>query len=216
MAKVILITDSQGLNFESILKEATFKLSPSMDVNVLAVRGANLLSIEDTATKELATNRYDQAYIMLGVNNLTKFWDFKQVILAFDNIPALVNEMDNMYTHLKSKLQKYTPCVVVCHLIGMDILTYNISKTQRAPLIVADYPKMQGIINDSITYINRSIDSMNISSQVVGPWLEDTVHTSIKGKKVNKYLRLHDGLHPDAPTKKLWAKKLAKAFLDNI
>ena len=73
MAKIILITDSRGLNFEPILKEAISKLSPSMDVNVLAVQGANLLSIEDAATKELATNRYDQAYIMLGVNNLTKF-----------------------------------------------------------------------------------------------------------------------------------------------
>ena len=216
MAKILLITDSRGLNFEPILKKAMLKLSPVISIKVLAVRGANLKTIEDQAVRELAVNDYDQTYIILGINNLTKFWGHKQVILAFDNMPMLVDTMDDLYTDLKLKLQKYSPRIIVCHLLGMDILTYNLSKISWGPLIIADYPSMQEIINTSITCINRSIDSMNISSNVIGPWLEDTIHTSIKGKKVNKYLRLYDGLHPDATTKKLWAKKLAKAFLDNM
>ena len=203
MSKILLITDSRGVELESMLREIICEGSLNIDIKVLAVRGANILSVEDEAIKE-----------MIGINNLTEFWGYKQVIFSYDNIPDLVNDMDNMYTHLKYKLQKYAP--KVCHLIGLDILAYNLSKTHHAPLIIADYPGMQNIINGSIAYINRAIDSMNTASNVQGPWLEDTIHTSIKGKKINKYLRLHDGLHPDNITKKLWAKKLTKAFLDNM
>ena len=75
---------------------------------------------------------------------------------------------------------------------------------------------MQTIINESMTYVNRSIDSTNMSSNLIGPWIEDTVHANINGKKVHKYLRLRDGLHPDENTKLIWAKKLRNAFIANL
>ena len=215
MANILLITDSRGLGFESILKELLKEYPTKPHVKILAARGANLKSIEEEAVKELSLNRYDQAYVMLGVNDLTKFWMSKQIILAYDNIPELVDEMDNSYTSLKTKLSYFCPTIIVCHLIGLDILRYNLSKTSKTPLIIADYPQMQKIIDGSITYINRAIDSMNISSNVVGPWLEDTIHTAIKGKKGHKYMRLYDGLHPDKITKNLWAKKLVKSFFES-
>ena len=137
-------------------------------------------------------------------------------MLNYNNISDLVDSMDDMFTALKSKLQAKVPKVVICHLVGLDILRYNIEKEGRNPLLLTDYRRLQTIINDSIPFINRAIDSMNMSSNLIGPWIEDTVHANINGKRVHKYLRLHDGLHPSISTKILWAKKLAKAFLHNI
>ena len=105
---------------------------------------------------------------MLGVNNLIKVFSHKQIIMAFDNVPDAVDSIDNMFTRLKTNLQPYTPKVIVCHLIGLDILVYNLSRMGRNDLLIADYPYMQSIIYDSISYINRAIDSMNISSELDG------------------------------------------------
>ena len=146
---------------------------------------------------------------------MTKLFYKKQIILAFNNVPELVDTMDDMYTALKAKLQPYSHRVIVCHLVGLDILTHNISRQKNDGLLIVDYPQMQRIVNKAMSFINRSIDSINMSSNVIGPWIEDTIHANIHGKKVHKYLGLHDGLHPDTNTLKLWAKKLMKAFTDN-
>ena len=216
MAKILLIMDSRGTNFKDIMEEAVNKYVPNAVVELLAVRGANLQSIETKALAELSSHSYDQAYILLGVNNITKLYFEKQILLNYNNIPDLVDEMDDMFTTLKSKLLEKVPKVVICHLVGLDILRYNIEKKGRNPLLLTDYSKLQTIIDDSIPFINRAIDSMNMSSNLIGPWIEDTVHANINGKRVHKYLRLYDGLHPSISTKKLWAKKLAKAFVNNI
>ena len=215
MSEILLLMDSRGLEFENIVKEVLDINPQSPTVKILAVRGANLQSIEHQAIAELKRHRYDQTYIMLGVNNMTKLFFRKQIILAFDNIPELVDTIDDMFSSLKVKLQPYTPKVIVCHLIGLDILTYNLARMGHDELLVADYPDMQRIVNASIPLINRAIDSMNISSSLIGPWIEDTVHCNINGKITHKYLRLADGLHPTSSTKRIWAKKLTKAFRDN-
>ena len=153
-------------------------------------------------------HRYDQAYIFLGV----KLYYEKQILLAYDNIPDLVDTMDDLYTTLKTNLQKKVHKVIVCHLVGLDLLSCNIAKQGQNPLLIADYPNMQSIIDEAIPILNRSIDSMNMSSDLVGPWIEDTIHSNINGERVHKYLRLYDELHPSAATKKLWAKKLPRHF----
>ena len=102
-------------------------------VELLAVRGANLQSIETKALAELSSHNYDQAYILMGVNNITKLYFEKQILLNYDNIPDLVDSMDDMSTALKSKLQEKVPKVVICHLVGLDILRYNIKKKRPKP-----------------------------------------------------------------------------------
>ena len=215
MAKILLIMDSRGTNFKDIMEEAVNKYVPNAVVELLAVRGANLQSIETKALAELSSHNYDQAYIFLGVNNITKPYFEKQILLNYDCIPDLVDTMDDMLTVLKAKLLRKVPKVIVCHLVGLDILRYNIEKQGRNPLLLTDYRKLQTIIDDSIPIINRAIDSMNMSSNVIGPWIEDIVHANINGKRVHKYLRLHDGLHQVFRPKKSGPKKLAKAFLNN-
>ena len=218
MARILIIMDSRGIGFEEILKQtlmAKHQHQMQVTVKVLAVSGANLQSIESKAIDELSKYRYDQVFVMLGINNITKRFYQKEVILEFENVPDLVDSLDNMYTSLKTKLQPYAPNIIICQLVGLDILMYNLEKMGPNDLLIADYPRMQQIVNEAMSFVNRSIDSMNISSNVIGPWIEDTIHANINGSKVHKYLRLYDGLHPDKPTKWIWAKKLAKAIIKN-
>ena len=107
MAKILLIMDSRGTNFKDSMKEAVNKYVPNAVVELLAVRGANLQSIETKALAELSSHNYDQAYILLGVNNITKLYFEKQILLNYNNIPDLVDSMDDMFTTLKSKLLAY-------------------------------------------------------------------------------------------------------------
>ena len=162
MAKILVAMDSRGMEFENILQQVLVKKLIQVEVKILAIRGANLETMEAKALSELSTCTYDQAYIMLGINNVTKRFFQKQIVLAFENIPELVDTLDDMFTNLKIKLQTKVQKVIVCHLVGLNILTYNIAKKGRVPLLVADYPAMQRTINESIPLINRAIDSMNV------------------------------------------------------
>ena len=101
------------MNFETMLQEIVCKLSPTINVKLLAIRGVNLDSIENKAVHELTSHQYQQAYIMRGVNNISKLFLSKQITLAFDNIPDIVDTMDNKLTHLKLKLLTKIPKVIV-------------------------------------------------------------------------------------------------------
>ena len=169
MANILLIMDSRGTNFKDILLEAVNKDPPNAVVELLAVRGANLQSIKTKALAELSSHNYDQAYILMGVNKITKLHFEKQILLNYDIIPDLVDSTDDMFTALKAKLQEKVPNVVVCHLVGLDMLRYNIEKQGRNPLLLTDDRRLQTIIDDSIPIINRAIDSMNMSLNLIGP-----------------------------------------------
>ena len=208
--------DSRGVDFDKILLPLLDSSSINVSVKILAVRGATLQSIERKAKEELSNTRYDMVYVMLGVNNITRLFYKKQIICAFENIPTMVDTMDDLFTVLKTNLSLLAPKIIVCHLLGLDLLVYNLKKKGQDELLTADYPRMQMIINEAVIHINNSINSMNLSSNVIGPWLADTIHSHTNGRIVHKYPRLHDGLHPDSATKKLWAKKLVKSIQDNL
>ena len=102
MANILLIMDSRGTNLKDILLEAVNKDVPNAVVELLAVQGANLQSIETKALAELSSHNYDQAYILMGVNNITKLHFEKQILPNNDSIPDLVDSMDDMFTALKA------------------------------------------------------------------------------------------------------------------
>ena len=74
----------------------------------------------------------------------------------------------------------------------------------------------QEIINEGLPILNVAVDSMNMDSDLVGPWLNDTIHCLINKRRVHKYPRFTDGLHPNTNTCSLWAKKLINSVESNI
>ena len=60
--------------------------------------------------------------------------------------------------------------------------------------------KAQNVINEGLPLLNVAINSINMNTNVKGPWLTDTVHSLINGRRVHKYKRLHARIHPDTKT----------------
>ena len=161
------------------------------------------------AEETLKGHRFDQVYFFLGVNNLTVKHTSGRVTAVFDNQANLVETMEQKMDIARQKLSKYTPKFISCHIIGIDISTYNKSPDE------CEYQCMQEVINNGLPILNAAIDAQNMQAKVIGPWLCDTIHANINGRLVHKYKRLPDGVHPDELTRKLWAKKFIKAFKDN-
>ena len=61
----------------------------------------------------------------------------------------------------------------------------------------------------------HTVNLINESSNVIGPWITGTVHDYVNHKLYNRYARLKDGLHPTDLTKEVWAKKFVLAIMKN-
>ena len=110
----------------------------------------------------------------------------------------------------RKTLSKYVSKFVLCHVIGLIIHVYNKTPDENGTYT------MQHVVDEGIPLLNIAIDSINMNYHVKGPWLSDTIHSLINGKRVHKYKRLPDGIHPDEITCKLWARKIVKSFETNL
>ena len=59
------------------------------------------------------------------------------------------------------------------------------------------------------------IASFNNANGVVSPWLQNSIHSLLRGKRRHKYFNFRDGLHPDVRTQEEWSKLIANAIVTN-
>ena len=182
----------------------------SAQVTVEYKGGATIESMVEIAEKILSEQRFDQAYLFVGVNNLTEKHSTGRVTARFDDQANLIEIMEQKLDNARHTLGKYTSKFIACHVIGINIATYNKATTPT------DYEEMQTTIDKALPILNAAIDAQNMAENVIGPWLCDTIHSNINGRLVQKYKRLPDGVHPDELTRALWAKKFAKAIKSNL
>ena len=102
------------------------------------------------------------------------------------------------------------PKLILCHVLGLDIQIYN-KDVERDETKV-----MQEVINEGLPTLNAAIDSINMNANVKGPWLSDTIHNLTNGRRIHKYKRFSDGIHPRKDCCELWAKKIIKAVEADI
>ena len=195
---------------EKALRKEALKQKLNVNITVDVLRGATVESATPIIEKSLKNNHYDQVYFAIGVNDLTDKHLSGRVTGSFSEPSNLIEILEMRLDKAKTTLNKYTSKFVICHVIGVDIATYNNEPTSK------DYCDMQKVIDQGLPLLNIAINSMNIASNIVGPWLSDTVHSNINGRYICKYKRLPDGLHPDSKTCELWAKKYIKAISDNM
>ena len=118
--------------------------------------------------------------------------------------------MESKLDYAMNTLKKLVPKMIICHVLGLNICVYN--KVDLS----SESAQMQSVIDEGLPLLNAAIDSINMNNGVKGPWLTDTIHSLINGKRVHKNKRLPDGIHPDEVTCKLWAKKIVKAIESNL
>ena len=169
------------------------------------LRGGTIKTVSELGCDKLKPEHFDKCYPFTGVNNFTRKVGKRCVLRANSVIEAeqfIISEITNAYL----KLSALCPKVVICHLIGLDIATYN-----KAPC--HSHERDQHIINETVNLVNVKINKMNIDHNVKGPWLADTIHSTSGNHTTHKYKMLPDGLHPDEKTLKIWAKKIVASLL---
>ena len=166
--------------------------------------------MEIIAKEYLQTHPIDQAYFLVGVNDLTEKHLNGKVTGIYTDSANLVEMMENKLDKTAIVRRKYVPKLILCHVLGLDMQTYNKGSEHE------NSDSMQKIINEGLPLLNAAIDSINMNSNVKGPWLNDTIHNLTNGRRIHKYKRLFDGIHPTKETCEIWAKKIVKAIKDNM
>ena len=207
---IVFFTDSRGQNMLKPLKDGIKKANLPINIHVEYLRGATIETLTEKAEDFLNNTQMDQAYFFAGVNNLTDKHTNSKVTGKFTEVSNLVEILEDKLDTTRKTLSKYVSKFVLCHVIGLDLHVYNKNQDRSAT------KEMQNIIDEGLPLINIAIDSINMNSQVKGPWLTDTIHSLINGKRVHKYKRLPDGIHPDKTTCELWARKLVRSFEENL
>ena len=111
---------------------------------------------------------YSGIYFMGGVNNLTLKHFPKRITATLDEMP---NCVDTIYMFTKFErawelLMKYSRKIIICFLIGLDIDKYNFEMTGEQ----TNNHRQQLIVNDTVTYINRALFSLNMDLDMHTPW----------------------------------------------
>ena len=208
--KIIILADSRGQFLLESLNKELEKEGINTQLTVEHKGGATIESMTEIAETLLSKQRFNQVYFFVGVNNLTEKHSNGRVTGRFDDHANLIEIMEQKMDNARRSLGKYTNKFIACHILGIDIATYNKATNPN------DYHQMQTIINTALPTLNAAIDAQNMASNTIGPWLSDTIHSNINGRLVHKYKRLPDGIHPDEITRALWAKKFVKAIENNM
>ena len=204
MANILLLTDSHGMKIQPLINDELRKTQSTARIEVKSLRGGNINSVTEMGEKILKNHRHQACYLFAGVNNLTTKVETRYSVFNYNDIPSMVEEMTDKYEQAQYKLKLKVPYVVICHLIGLDFVKYN---KLEANAMSED----QNILNQSVYHINHAINAMNADSNVIGPWISDSIHANIHGRHVHKYNKFSDGLHPDIITCRQWAKIIVKS-----
>ena len=192
-----LLADSRGRHLDTYIDHELSVLELSnIKVTVRFSPGARLDRIFYDAETHLRDFKYDMIILLGGVNHLTMLSKNKTVIPIFSDLTWFKNAI----SHLGHRL-------VICQLTGIDLNRYNHTTGQ--------FSAQQNVLNEGVVLVNRVIVNMNEESGLVGPWLQNTIHALHKGRRIHKYLRFRDGLHPDAVTMTLWSRLIVKSIITN-
>ena len=145
---------------------------------------------------------------MGGVNNLSVKHLSGTISPVFNDVPNMVEVLNDNITWANLLLSKQQTKIIYCQLIGLHFDMYNKYST--------DFKHQQVVVDEGVVLFNQTLNLINMQSEVVTPWLQDTIHFLTKGKRIHRYSKLRDGIHPTSETADTWARLLAKWALTNL
>ena len=182
-------------NLELLINQSCKQIAPNVasTVDLIVVPGARIDRLVTVTISHISSNNLGYLH--------------HHVSATFTEVPNLVDVMTDHYERAKVERQRLHPKVVLCHLVGMHLDTYNKGQT--------DYTCQQKVIDEGIPVtLNQTLTIMNSESEVVSPWIQETIHALTKGRRYNKYSSSTMGI-PDYQTRLAWAKLFAKAARTN-
>ena len=187
--KVLIMADSGGAGLEKRIRAEISKnhanLHNRLDLTVRPMGGAHVEDIIHKMDQVLPDSElFYIIYTSVGVNNLTsKKWNGK-VAPNFNNVPEIVESLTDGYTKLKSELKTRTNQVVVCQIVGLDIDLYNGYNDEGY------WYYQQEVINEAMPILAHTLNFINRSDAVKGPWITNTIHDFVNHKLYNRYAKL--------------------------
>ena len=211
MTSSLLICDSRGKGLEFYINQECTQRNIRTHFTVITAPGATITTAVNSANRYLHSRSFDFIYLMTGVNNLTSKSSNGKVTPVFTEIPNMVDVVTDYLTWAKSYLKQYSKYVIICQFVGLDINVYNLHRGH-----MTDFDAAQTIINDGVITLNQVVTMLNRDDHLTAPWIMDTIHSLTNGRRINKYSRFYDGLHPNETTQKLWSTLITKAAKTNI
>ena len=132
-------------------------------------------------------------------------------------VPRLTEKLNNTITEISNT--NATP--IICTIPPAVIHKWNetrLTQNKTCTLKYADkYSQMQRKLTDTLIEINRHIININTTNNVHTPKLADTIlRKKGRGKGYRLFdKKLGDGVHADEDTRKIWAKQILEAILQN-
>ena len=206
--RVLLLADSRGFKVKERIRNMMTGRGLPLEVEVKAFSGGTIDTVTTKGLFEAKYRRYDQVYLLAGVNNLTEHLGYRRVKPRFEQWSVMVRRLMIEFHIARTRLYRLTDRVIVCDLIALNLATYNIDGE--------GYFLHQEIINSATVRINEYVEEMNRDAGVYSPRFADHVH---KGRFADKPIHhryegtMKDGLHYTAETTSKFSVLLLRGIL---
>ena len=204
MFNILILCDSRGRNLYDHVSSDCNNLRLDCTVEVVVTPGASLRTATLGILKA-CRKHYDIIFLFARIIEFTIKGPNGRVKPDFSDVPSAVDTIDDKFTWCLSYLNEVCHKVAICHILCLDISTYNCEPHEK-------YTNAQSLLNYTIIPLNQTVMLINQDREFYLPFLQDTIHALSKGKRLHKYARFYDGLHPRDEPLDLWGKLFAKAI----
>ena len=207
--QILLLGDSRLRGFSYRLRELS-RVYDLHDVNfsVCFFPGASLDQVVERGITSVNL-KYDLVYLHAGVNNLSIKMGKRTIKPSMSTEEEIAETMNNNFRLAKEKLLSTAHAVVICELIGLSYMHYNINGK--------DFPAEQKELHKAIPRINSCISSINNGSGMLTPWIACHVHKTRHGRLGHRYNgTMVDGIHYNDATKDKFTRAIIKSIYPNI
>lgn len=169
-----------------------------------AYRGAGLATIRVRATALIEQHCPKVCIILAGINDATLLDRRSRTITPlFDDAFTLSNHIIRLILRTRKLLLDRFPGLKVMFggIIGADLARYN--EDDQSAIY-------QSVLDDTIMQVNAYIRLLNQLTDLPQPRLTSKVHGWRRGRRVNRYHLLYDGLHLGPLVRQTWLREILK------
>ena len=212
MQEVLIIKDSRARHLEPLINQQLLDRHINATVVVLCIPWGTIECMTKRGWRLLNNQHFDLTILFGGVCDLSHKTRTGVLVPIFHSMPALVNYFTNILHWSWSYLHTACPNIIIAPLIGLHLDTVNLV-TANVITILDPY---QTIIDNSIRHVNAVVQSINMATGGIAPWLSNTIHMVQHATRYHRYNRLRDGLHPTSYLLNIWATKFVNSIRNNL
>ena len=218
----IVVATSRGGGIAGRIK------NPDYPTMVIVKPGWKLQALADLAVSCIPPDyRYKHTthiYFMAGYTDITTRTTSrnpKQDDITYPDAPeATLQKVKHTMLTVSNHITSSGAIPIFCTIVPGKLRKWNIHRQKIGKTIelthLADYTHMQKNLEIAVDLINTEITIINSTNNMSTPYLHTAIKRRVGPKEHPKtqyyYNHLHDGVHPDAKTRDVWAKSLLKVI----